>query len=556
MTGLQEGGARGDGDAGAAIAIGGQATGGLRSLPFARDVQGTGVTAEPADSMGGILPDWLARRADVSRNRLALVAPGTRWTFADLDAAAEQAAGWLAGRGIGPNDRVATLLRNGAWPVVVLHGLIRLGAVLVPLNTRLTIPELVWQLTNCGARFLIADEPNAEKATTAASTVSGVAGIFVPPLAAGSSGGLEVRAQARAEPRQVDLQALHSIVYTSGTTGRPKGAMLTLGNHCWNAIGSALYLGLRPDDRLLASLPLFHVGGMAILFRSVIYGAAAVVQETFDPHAMNAAIDDEGVTIVSVVAAMLQRMLDDRGSRSYPLSLRCVLLGGGPAPRPLLEDCERRGMPVVQTYGLTETASQAVTLAPEDALRKLGSAGTPLLPLELRISVNGRTAATGEVGEILVKGPSVSPGYWGMGGSNRDAEDWLHTGDAGWLDTEGYLYVADRRDDLIVSGGENVYPAEVEAALLAHPAVEEAGVVGVPDPRWGQVPVAVVKLRAGARSSEEDLIQFCANRLARYKAPSRVGFLPSLPRNAAGKLLRRELRDSELVRGWVGSNTS
>jgi O-succinylbenzoic acid--CoA ligase len=233
---------------------------------------------------------------------------------------------------------------------------------------------------------------------------------------------------------------------------------------------------------------------------------------------------------------MLQRMLDERGQRPYPATLRCVLLGGGPAPQPLLEACAARGVPVVQTYGLTESASQVATLAPADALRKLGSAGQPLLPTELRIA----SANPGDVGEIVVRGPTVMRGYFNQPEQTAQAlrDGWLHTGDLGYLDGEGYLYVVSRRQDLIISGGENVYPAEVESVLLAHPAVEEAAVVGLADARWGQVPAAAVKLRAGMAASEAELIDFSRARLAGYKIPQQVRFVAALPRNAAGKLLR------------------
>jgi o-succinylbenzoate---CoA ligase len=274
--------------------------------------------------------------------------------------------------------------------------------------------------------------------------------------------------------------------------------------------------------------------------RAAIYGIPVVLHSAFDPVAVNRAIDEDGVTIISVVSIMLQRMLDARGDRPYPATLRCVLLGGGPAPQPLLEACAVRGVPVVQTYGLTETASQVATLAPADALRKLGSAGQPLLPTELRIA----SAGAGDIGEILVRGPTVMRGY-----INRPEETalalrdgWLHTGDLGYLDSEGYLYVVSRRHDLIISGGENIYPTEVESVLSAHPAVEEAAVVGVLDARWGQVPAAAVKLRDGMTASEAELIDFCRDRLAGYKAPKLVRFAATLPRNAAGKLLRDEIK--------------
>jgi O-succinylbenzoic acid--CoA ligase len=264
------------------------------------------------------------------------------------------------------------------------------------------------------------------------------------------------------------------------------------------------------------------------LLRSVIYGMTAEVHARFDPTNVNTAID-QGVSAVSVVSSMLDRMLAERGDRPYPTTLRFVLLGGGPAPLPLVERALQAQAPVIQTYGLTETASQVVTLAPEDVIRKAGSAGKPLMGSRIRIEADG---------EILVQGPTVSPGYL----HQPPRQGWLRTGDLGYLDADGYLYVLDRRDDLIISGGENVYPAEVEAALLAHPAVADAGVVGLADPQWGRVVAAAVTLRADRSVTEPELIGFCRERLAAYKVPRRIEFRAALPRNAAGKLVRRDLR--------------
>lgn len=486
---------------------------------------------------GLLLPDWLARRAETNPRRVALLSGPHCWNYAELHRRAATAAQWLVTLGARPGERVALLLRNGPAYVALVHAAPRTQATLVLLNTRLAPAELAWQITDCGARLLIYDAANAP--------VAQALGALVPGLRAIDAAEMPDELPVPDTASGIDLATVHSIIYTSGTTGRPKGAVLTYGNYWWSAIGSALNLGIHAEDRWLAMLPFFHVGGLSILLRTVIYGIAAVVHEAFDPAAANRAIDEDGVTIVSVVSTMLQRMLDERGPRPYPSSLRCVLLGGGPAPRPLLEECARRGVQVVQTYGLTEAASQVATLAPEDALRKLGSAGKPLLPVELRIECDGRPAAPGETGEILVRGPTVSPGYITPDGSIRPAvqEGWLHTGDLGYLDEEGYLYIVDRRDDLIISGGENIYPAEVEAVLHAHPAVAEAGVAGMPDPRWGRVPVAFVRLRPGTAAGEAELIAHCAARLARYKVPVHIWLVDELPRNAAGKLLRSVLRE-------------
>jgi len=455
-------------------------------------------------SAGAIVPDWLQQRAATTPERLALVSGPERFTFAELDRRVDAATHALGRLGIQPGQHVGLQAPNGAGFVVAVHALMRLGAVLVPINTRLTAAEIAWQ-TQAAELARVLDE-------------AGVQELLDAPAAPRIG-------------REFDLDQPHSIVYTSGTTGRPKGAILTYGNHWSSATASALNLGLVPGDSWLACLPLFHVGGLSIVLRSVVYGMPVVLHARFDPGQVNQAIDVDGVSIVSVVSTMLSRLLDARGERPFPSTLRVVLLGGGPAPLPLLERALAARAPVVQTYGLTETSSQIVTLAPEDAVRKVGSAGKPLMGSQIRIEADG---------EICVRGPSVSPGY--LHRSPRPPGGWLRTGDLGYLDADGYLYVLDRRDDLIISGGENVYPSEVEAALLAHPAVSEAGVVGVADQEWGRTVGAVVKLQPGLLATADELIAFCRQRLAGYKVPRRIEFTDALPRNAAGKLLRRELR--------------
>jgi O-succinylbenzoic acid--CoA ligase len=504
------------------------------------------------------MSDWLARRAAISPNQPALIAQNVRWTFAELDERANAIAVALANRGIQAADRIALLLGSSPEFVMVAHGAPRLGAVLVPLNLRLAVPELAWHLTDVGACLLIYDSPRAATADTLQGMAPRLATIAIHDLVDGAgsqnaitgvpSGSLSQRERGQGGRQVIDLAVLHTIIYTSGTTGRPKGAMLTYGNHWWSAIGSVLNLGLHHDDSWLAVLPLFHVGGLAILIRSVVYGIPVVLHERFDPVAVNDAIDQQGITCVSLVTAMLRGVLDARGGRPVPATLRCVLLGGGPAPTALLERCVRHGIPVIQTYGLTETASQVATLAPADALRKLGSAGKPLLPTELQIERDGAPAPPGTVGEILVRGPTVTIGYVNRPEETWPAfqDGWLHTGDLGYVDAEGYLYVLDRRDDLIISGGENIYPAEVEATLLEHPAIEDAGVVGVPDSRWGEVPAAVVKRRPDSSLDAATAIAFCESRLARYKVPRTIRFVDALPRNAAGKLVRHVLRERVL----------
>ena len=502
------------------------------------------------------LPDWLARRAALHPARPAIIAGNETYSFAALHAWADQLAAQLAALGVAKGDRIAILARNSPAYAAVVHATPRLGAILVPLNTRLAPAELAWQLADCGATILLHDEGHTELAASLSETRrqgDKETGRGVPLLALEALSTQHSALSTQHSALRIDLAAPHTLIYTSGTTGRPKGVLLSVGNHWWSATASALNLGLHSDDRWLAMLPLFHVGGLSILMRGAIYGIPVLIHERFDPAAALHAIEHEGVTMASFVAIMLQRLLDLAGERTFPAHFRCALLGGGPAPLPLLEACVARGVPVVQTYGMTETASQAATLAPADALRKLGSAGQPLLPLELRIDADGREAAPGEAGEICVRGPMVTAGYYGQPEATAAAivDGWLHTGDMGHLDAEGFLYVLDRRSDLIISGGENIYPAEVEASLLAHPAVQEAGVVGVPDAQWGQMPVAYVVLRPEHTPSDalaEELIAFCRARLAAYKLPRSISFAAELPRTASGKLRRAALREMEMAR--------
>ena len=492
------------------------------------------------------LPNWVARCAANEPNKLAIRCGSTDWSFAQLYEHAVRLAHDLAAVGVVQGDRIALLAANGLPYVVTVHALTLLDAVLVPLNTRLTDDEIRWQLGDVHAAHLLYDERWAVVAERVCATLPTLPHTLLRDAQFGDDSLGEPKNQENAVTLHdtIDLDALQAIIYTSGTTGQPKGTSITYGMQWWNAIGSALNLGHDPSDRWLVCLPMFHVGGLTILFRSVIAGVGVVVHERFDAATINRSIWDDSVTIISVVAVMVQRLLDASGDVAYPPTLRCMLLGGGPAPLPLLEACAARGIPIVQTYGMTESCSQAVTLAPDAAIRKLGSAGRPLAAVQLRIVHEGTLAIADEVGEIQLRGPTITLGYIDRPEATArafGAEGWFATGDLGYLDAEGYLYIVDRRTDLIISGGENVYPAEIEAALLAHPAVAEAGVCGIADAQWGSVPIAFVHLRSEGETTAEVLRAFLAERLARYKLPHAIHIVGPLPRNSAGKLLRREL---------------
>lgn len=476
--------------------------------------------------MNDLVLDWLAHRADVLPNTVALIDDAGEHSYAELHGRVDRVAVGLQVRGVRPHDRVALLAWNAPEVVELAHATIRIGATLVPLNARLTVEELAFQLRDADISLLVCDCA-LESTATEAARAAGVGPPVTFPL--GSEGTLGTYNRRTANDPLC-------IMYTSGTTGTPKGVVLTYGNIFASAAASAFNLGVLPGDRWLACLPLFHIGGLSIVFRSVLYGTGVVLHHAFDEHELARSLRTQRVTHVSVVATMLQRLLDV-DPEPCPPGLRVVLVGGGPVPPALLERASRLGYPVVQTYGLTETASQVATLAPADARSRIGSAGKPLVTTQLRID-----APPGEPGEILVAGPVVTPGYFRRPEATHAAirEGWLHTGDIGRLDDDGYLYMLDRRDDLIVTGGENVYPAEVEAALLRHPSIREAAVVGLSDERWGQIVAAA--LVGDRTSSPEQLRAFLLQHLAAYKVPTRIEWFDTLPTTASGKVQRRMVR--------------
>ncbi|WP_160724084.1 o-succinylbenzoate--CoA ligase [Bacillus sp. USDA818B3_A] len=485
------------------------------------------------------MPNFLIKRAHLTPNRTAIYFKEQVVTFNELYEQSFRVSGKLQSLGIQKGQFVGILLKNHLETVVILFALQLLGVTAVILNNRLTSAELVWQLKDSRAAFLILEESFAGMRKDIQNEIPTLMTITIPDLA-------QIVPENPVIQEELTLTDICTIMYTSGTTGNPKGVIQTYGNHWWSSTGSALNLGIMEEDCWLCSVPLFHISGFSILMRSVIYGMPLVLHEHFDAEQTIKDIDQKKVTIMSVVGTMLRQVVETLGDRRLSGSFRCMLLGGGPAPLPLLEACVKKDIPVFQSYGMTETSSQIVTLLPEDSLRKLGSAGKPLFPSQLRILLeNGERANAGMDGEIVVKGPNVTPGYLNRPEATEEKirEGWFYTGDIGSLDEEGFLYVKDRRSDLIISGGENIYPAEIEAILIAHPAVMDAGVTGIADEKWGQVPAAFIVKKEGVDLSSEELQQFCLDRLAKYKLPQAFYFIDKLPRNAAKKLLRRKLRE-------------
>ncbi|HET9185005.1 MAG TPA: o-succinylbenzoate--CoA ligase [Solirubrobacterales bacterium] len=439
------------------------------------------------------LDDWLAQRSQSCPDRTALVADGAEMSYAELEAEATWVARRLAAQGVRRGSIAALTMHPRREQVVLLHALMKVGATLLPLGTRLTPAE---RAAVVEAEHPIVDLDDAGELTQTEADL---------PLLG-----------------EHDMDDICCRVLTSGSTGAPRPISLSYGNFLWSAVGSAFNIGVLPEDRWLCCVPLSHIAGLSIVVRSVIYGTTAVVHDGFDVDRAGAALEGGGVTVVSLVATMLTRLLEAGADLSGP---RAILVGGGPVPAEPLEEAIAKGATVVQTYGLTETCSQVTTLAPADARRKLGSAGRPLLTTHLRI----------QDGEILVQGPTVAPG-------SADADGWLHTGDVGHIDEEGFLYVRDRIDDMIVSGGENVVPAEVEEVLLRHPEVADAAVIGREDPEWQQAVTAVVVLESDSEVTPDELRRHCAASLAGFKVPKRVELAAALPRTPSGKLMRRALR--------------
>ena len=488
----------------------------------------------------GVTTDWLRARARISPEALALVSDGRRWRFGEMDALASALAGHLWAEGARPGDHVAVLLPNTLTAVVAPFALARLGAVMVPLNTRLPAGEVAWQVAQADARVLLLCGRTAAQAT---GVPPAVRRLVLPADAAAFDAWAHALPPTPPRPSPAPgLDRVQAILFTSGTTGYAKGAMVTFANHFWSAVGSAFRLGGAVDDRWLACLPLYHVGGLAVLFRACLYGTAVVLHDGFDVAAVRHSLQHDSVTLVSLVPTMLVRLLHEGFAAREAPALRLVLLGGAAAPASLLAEARAAGVPVAVTYGLTEAASQVATLLPDGAAAKPGSAGRPLLFTDVAvIDEAGQTLPPNTPGEIVVAGPTVMAGYYrdeaATAAALRDGR--LHTGDIGLLDGDGDLWLLDRRADLIVSGGENVYPAEVERVLREHPAVALAAVVGLPHPEWGQQVAAAVVLRQPGAATTEELLAHCRARLAGYKRPRRLRLVDELPQTASGKIQRR-----------------
>jgi O-succinylbenzoic acid--CoA ligase len=493
------------------------------------------------------MDDFLSARTLSSPHAIALIAHGKPYTYAELNRYVGRFARRLLGLGVQRGQPIGALLPNGFEYVVLIHAIMRVGAILVPLNTRLTPSEIDYQLKITRCDMVICAKETAVTASELAMPLRHIISVNeTHDTSILYLGNIAKDQSVDFERGELALDSPFAIVFTSGTSGQPKGALLTIGNFFYSAIASAYHIGTMPHDRWLCVLPLYHVGGLSIVLRCCLYGTTIELIGKFDALLLNQHLAENPVTLVSLVPTMLYRMLETRTQDQTPLALRLVLLGGATATPELLAKAVAFGVPIATTYGLSEATSQVATASFESVQRKVGSVGKPLLYTSVRIvDDSGNSLPQGQHGEIVVKGFTVMREYVNNPKATaktlRDGE--LFTGDIGYLDEDGDLWVLQRRSDLIISGGENIYPVEVEAVLRQHPSVQEAVVVGLPNNEWGQIVGAMVVLHPHKLTTPEALIQFCRQALASYKCPRLVHIVSELPLTASGKIKRTAIAE-------------
>jgi fatty-acyl-CoA synthase len=497
------------------------------------------------------LADLIERNAAFTPDKPALRFEGRTLTYSALSERIALAARALKARlGVGRGDRVAILSLNHPDYLVLLYACARLGAMLLPLNWRLAAPEQVFIITDASAKVLVVEPEFAGVVPVLKQALPDIRIIGLGAAPGCETSLEELLASAAGDGRNphIDETCPLLLVYTSGTTGRPKGAVLRQEALLWNGVMSQHMHDMTAEDHVLTVLPFFHVGGLNIQTTPALHiGATVTIHPRFAPDATLVAIAQDKPTLTVLVPATIQATIAHPAWGSTDLSsLRALSTGSTQVPVPLIEAVEARGVPVLQVYGSTETCPIAVyTRAGGDLSRKT-STGLPGLLCEARIvDEQGREAKPGTAGEVLVRGPNVFFEYWGNEAATSDVlrNGWYHTGDIGTRDADGYFYIHDRKKNMIISGGENIYPAEVERVLHDHPEVAEAAVIGRPDPKWQEVPVAYVVRRSGCACDAEKLIAFLGEQLARFKVPREIVFVDTLPRNALGKVQHFVLKE-------------
>ena len=494
---------------------------------------------------------WPLRASRQSPDTEAIVFRDQAITYPELDERTTRLAHALADLGVGRGDRVALLSANHPAYLEALFAAGLLGAILVPLNARLTTPEVAYALTDSGAMVLIHSAALADVAIAAAAEAGVATRMVVDGDPDPDAVGYETSIAAASTDR-IDLAVTHDdpcfIMYTSGTTGNPKGVVLNHGTVTFAVLNPILDLDLRSDEVALVVAPLFHTAALNFISLPILLkGGTVVIEEGFEPGRVLRVIAERNVTYGFGVPTMLDAMSSHPDWASADLSsIRRWIVAAAPVPPRTLHTYTERGIALCQGYGLTETGPGALVLTPSHTARKLGSAGVPHFFTDVRVvGPDGDETAPGERGEIQIQGSNVMAGYWNRPDATAAAftdDGWFRSGDVGVRDDEGYITIVDRLKDMIISGGENIYPAEVEAVILSMPGVVACGVFGVPDDKWGEVGCAAITLDDGATLTYEQLAAFLGERLARYKIPKSMVLLEEIPRNATGKIRKDRLR--------------
>ncbi len=503
--------------------------------------------------------DVLGERARLSPGKTALVfvPTGERFTYAELNARAERAATFLRERlGLAKGDRIGLLAHNRVEYVDLFFAAAKTGVLLVPLGTRLTPHELAFIAGDAGLSALVYGGEFTETVAALRSETPISPGVALDGSAGSGDlcwgdelAGLAGPSGAPFERTRCDGEDLHALLYTSGTTGKPKGVMVPHRMTAWNGWNTALCWGLGESDVSPVFTPLYHAGGLGAFFVPILAaGGTIVLHAGFDPAEIWETVARERCTVVLGVPTIWKMLLEHPSFAAADLSsLRWLISGGAPLPLYLIDAYQERGIAFKQGYGLTEVGVNCFAMSVEESVAKKGSIGRPLMMTDARlVDEAGLEVPVGEVGELCLRGPHVSKGYWrnlAATAAVLDDDGFFHTGDLARRDEDGFFTIAGRRKDMLISGGVNVYPAEIEGELLLHPAVQDAAVAGVPDATWGEVGVAFVVVRPGASLTKEELLAFAEVRLARYKLPRAVVFVEALPRTAYGKVVKGELRD-------------
>jgi fatty-acyl-CoA synthase len=505
--------------------------------------------------------DWIRRHAERTPDKVALVDAhsGRQFTYTQFNQRANRLASFLRNiLGVARGERVSILAKNSSDYYEVLMACGKMGAILNTVNWRLAVPEMEYILQDCTPRVLVY-EPEFADSVAELRRTSGVAHYVA--MQAPAEGAIQLpegdwtyeAALEAGDPQGVLFSQLGyddtwAILYTSGTTGRPKGAQVTYGNFFYNAVGMGQAIDLTSQDVNLNVLPAFHSGGLGLYAGPIFHaGGTLVVMRDFDPAALLGLIEQWRVTVILLVPSIYLMLEQFDSFEEYNLSsVRSWASGGSALPPSLVKSYAEKDIVIQQGFGMTETGPTVFIIDREHAVSKAGSVGKPVMHTEVRIvDRDGATLGPEEVGELCVRGGNVTTGYWNRPEATSEAlvDGWLHTGDAARFDEDRFYYIVDRWKDMYISGGENVYPAEVENVIYQHPAVAEVAVIGVPHPKWQEVGKAIVVVKEGRSLAEEDVLAFCKGKLARYKIPKSVAFTDTLPRTAAGKVLKRDLRE-------------